>query len=57
MCIDLSNVRDPYVLEFLNIPEGYKYHEKYLEQRLIDNLQNFILELGKGFAFLKHQTP
>lgn len=47
--------KDPYVLEFLNIPEHYSYSEKHLEQRIIDNLQKFILELGKGFAFIARQ--
>ena len=47
--------KDPYVLEFLNIPEHYGYTEKHLEQKIIDNLQKFILELGKGFAFIARQ--
>ena len=50
---DLS--RDPYILEFLNIPEDYHYSEKDLEQKIIDNLQKFILELGKGFTFVARQ--
>lgn len=55
--IESSNdiVKDPYVLEFLNIPEHYSYTEKHLEQKIIDNLQKFILELGKGFAFIARQ--
>jgi len=48
-------IRDPYILEFLNIPENHQYNEKQLEQRIIDNLQKFILELGKGFAFISRQ--
>ena len=48
-------VKDPYVLEFLNIPEKYRYSEKELEQKIIDNLQEFLLELGKGFAFIGRQ--
>jgi len=48
-------IKDPYVLEFLNIPENYRYSEKELEQRIIDNLQMFLLELGKGFTFVKRQ--
>ena len=48
-------IRDPYVLEFLNIPEMSQYSEKDLEQRLIDNLQMFLLELGKGFTFVARQ--
>jgi predicted nuclease of restriction endonuclease-like (RecB) superfamily len=52
---DIDITKDPYVLEFLNIPEHYSYTEKQLEQRIIDNLQKFILELGKGFAFIARQ--
>ena len=48
-------IKDPFVLEFLNIPEQYQYHESELEQTLIDNLQQFLLELGKGFAFIARQ--
>ena len=48
-------MRDPYVLEFLNIPEHHRYNEKQLEQKIIDNLQHFILEMGKGFAFIARQ--
>jgi predicted nuclease of restriction endonuclease-like (RecB) superfamily len=48
-------VKDPYVLEFLNIPEHHSYSEKHLEQQIIDNLQKFILELGIGFAFIARQ--
>lgn len=51
--IDLTP--DPYILEFLNIPEHHSYSEKHLEQRIIDNLQKFILELGKGFTFVARQ--
>ena len=48
-------VKDPYVLEFLDIPERKRYSEKDLESRIISNLQNFLLELGKGFAFIARQ--
>lgn len=48
-------LRDPYILEFLNIPENQLYLEGELEERLISNLQNFLLELGKGFTFEKRQ--
>ncbi|MBI2135534.1 DUF1016 domain-containing protein [Candidatus Woesearchaeota archaeon] len=48
-------IRDPYVLEFLNISQDSKYTEKELEQKIIDNLQKFLLELGKGFAFIGRQ--
>src|SRR5690554_7725389 len=49
-------VKDPYVLEFLNIPENHKYLENELEEKLISNLQNFLLEVGKGFTFEKRQS-
>jgi len=48
-------IKDPYVLEFLKISESHQYTEKELEQRLIDNLQMFLLELGKGFTFVARQ--
>ncbi len=48
-------VKDPYVLDFLKIPQSHKMTEKDLEQKIIDNLQMFILELGKGFAFVARQ--
>jgi len=48
-------LKDPYIFEFLGIPEQYQYTENELEQRLIDNLQMFLLELGKGFAFVSRQ--
>ena len=48
-------IRDPYILEFLNIPEGSQYSEKELEQKIMDHLQSFLLELGKGFTFVERQ--
>lgn len=48
-------VKDPYVLDFLRIPQSHKMTEKDLEQKIIDNLQMFLLELGKGFAFVARQ--
>ncbi|MEK7263243.1 MAG: PDDEXK nuclease domain-containing protein [Bacteroidota bacterium] len=48
-------IKDPYVLEFLNIPQNEKYLEGDLEEKLIQNLQSFLLELGKGFAFIGRQ--
>lgn len=48
-------IKDPYVLEFLGIPEKHQYLEEDLEKRLISNLQHFLLELGKGFAFIGRQ--
>ncbi len=48
-------IREPYVMEFLKIPEPYHLSETELEKRLIDHLQAFLLELGKGFAFIGRQ--
>ena len=48
-------VKDPYVLEFLKIPESHLLNERDLETRLLNNLQAFLLELGKGFAFVARQ--
>ncbi|MCB9233740.1 MAG: DUF1016 domain-containing protein [Bacteroidia bacterium] len=48
-------VKDPYVLEFLKIPEPHHLSESELEKRLIEHLQHFLLELGKGFAFIGRQ--
>ena len=48
-------IKDPFVLEFLNIPRQEVYLEGDLEQKLIQNLQTFLLELGKGFAFIGRQ--
>ncbi len=48
-------VRDPVVLEFLGLPEAGRVLEGDLEQALIDHLQAFLLELGKGFAFVARQ--
>ena len=48
-------IKDPFVLEFLNIPQQYQYLESELEENIISNLQQFIMELGKGFAFIGRQ--
>jgi len=48
-------IREPCVLEFLKIPEPYQFNETDLETRLINHLQEFLLELGKGFAFVGRQ--
>ena len=48
-------VKDPYVLEFLNLPQKERYLEGDIENELIKNLQTFLLELGKGFAFIGRQ--
>lgn len=50
-------VRDSYTLEFLGIHEDYRFSETLLEQRIIENLQLFLLEMGKGFTFVKRQYP
>jgi hypothetical protein len=42
-------------LEFLNLDDSAKYHEKEIEQAIIDNLQKFLLELGRGFTFVDRQ--
>ncbi len=48
-------LKDPYVLEFLQLKENKSFVESELEQALIDKLQEFLLELGKGFAFVARQ--
>ncbi len=51
----LSLLKDPYVLEFLNLAEGSELREKELETALINDLQTFLLELGGGFSFVARQ--
>lgn len=48
-------LKSPMVLEFLGLPDAHELHENKLEQAIIDNLQNFLLELGKGFSFVARQ--
>lgn len=48
-------VKDPYVLEFLGLKEDASYSESDLEQAIIDKIEHFLLELGKGFAFMGRQ--
>lgn len=48
-------IKDPYVFEFLNLPEPIDATELEIESALIANLQNFLLELGKGFSFVGRQ--
>jgi predicted nuclease of restriction endonuclease-like (RecB) superfamily len=48
-------IKDPYIFEFLGLPERDVYSEDELESRLIQNLGAFLLELGKGFAFIGRQ--
>ncbi len=49
-------VKDPYVLEFLGLPEKAEYSESELENKLIDKLETFLLELGKGYTFVGRQV-
>ncbi|MBU1122400.1 MAG: DUF1016 family protein [Candidatus Omnitrophica bacterium] len=48
-------VKDPYVLEFLGLRENTRYLESQIENAIIDKLQHFLLELGKGFCFVRRQ--
>lgn len=48
-------LKDPYVFEFLDLPDIPMLHESQLEQAIIDNLQSFLLEMGKGFSFVSRQ--
>ena len=50
-------IKDTYTLEFLNMPEKAVYEESELEEKIIDNLQKFLMELGKGFTFVGRQYP
>jgi predicted nuclease of restriction endonuclease-like (RecB) superfamily len=50
-----EQIKDPYVLEFLGLAEKSNLHESELEQALIDHLQKFLLELGRGFFFVARQ--
>jgi predicted nuclease of restriction endonuclease-like (RecB) superfamily/predicted GNAT family N-acyltransferase len=51
-----DSLKDPYILEFIGLPENEKYSESELEQRIIDKLEHFLLELGKGFTFVGRQV-
>lgn len=51
-----DTLKDPYVLEFLGLPEATRYSETELEQKLIDKLEHFLLELGKGYTFVGRQV-
>lgn len=55
MNINREFIKDPYVLEFLGLPETPDYLESRLEQAIIANLQKFLLEMGKGFSFVGRQ--
>ena len=48
-------IKDPYVLEFVGLPDRLLYNESDLENGLMNNLSQFLLELGKGFAFIGKQ--
>jgi predicted nuclease of restriction endonuclease-like (RecB) superfamily len=48
-------LKDPYILEFLDLQESKKYAESEIEQAIIDKLQEFLLELGRGFSFVARQ--
>ncbi|MBO7442087.1 MAG: DUF1016 family protein [Paludibacteraceae bacterium] len=48
-------MKDPYVLEFVGLPPYPNHQEKELENVLVDKMQDFLLELGKGFSFIKRQ--
>ena len=50
-----DTIKDPYILDFLGLPDSKQIHESKLESAIIDNLQSFLLELGKGFAFVARQ--
>ena len=49
-------IKDPYVLEFLDLPPNEHYYESNIEQALLDHLQKFLMELGRGFAFVGRQV-
>lgn len=48
-------IKDPYILEFIGLPEHTEYSENDLEQELINKLEHFLLELGNGFTFVARQ--
>jgi predicted nuclease of restriction endonuclease-like (RecB) superfamily len=48
-------LKDPYVLEFLDLPSTPQFHESQLEDAIITRLQQFLLELGRGFSFISRQ--
>jgi predicted nuclease of restriction endonuclease-like (RecB) superfamily len=52
----LDIIKDPYILEFLNLPEQRQYSENDLKTAIIDKLAHFLLELGKGFTFVGRQV-
>ena len=56
LVVEKPIVKDPYVLEFLGLPLDSSYSESTLEQRIIDKVQAFLLELGKGYTFVGRQV-
>ena len=51
----VDTIKNPYILDFLGLPDSDVLHESKIEKAIIDNLQSFLLELGKGFAFVGRQ--
>ncbi len=51
-----DTIKNPYILDFLGLPDFQVHHESEIEKAIIDNLQSFIHELGKGFAFVGGQS-
>ncbi|NOY93760.1 MAG: DUF1016 domain-containing protein [Deltaproteobacteria bacterium] len=51
----IDAIKQPYVLDFLDLPEAHQLRERDLETAILDKLQHFLLELGKGFAFIARQ--
>ena len=51
----LNLLKDPYILEFLNLSESVDFSERQLEDALVTRLRNFLMELGKGFSFVGRQ--
>jgi predicted nuclease of restriction endonuclease-like (RecB) superfamily len=51
-----DSLKDPYILEFVGLPDNEKYSESELEQKIIDKLEHFLLELGQGFTFVGRQV-
>ncbi len=51
-----DSLNDPYILEFIGLPESLKYSESKFEQKIIDKLEHFLLELGKGYTFVGRQV-
>ncbi|SIT18345.1 PDDEXK nuclease domain-containing protein [Belliella pelovolcani] len=51
-----DSLKDPYVLEFMGLPDEFRYSESDFEQKLIDKLEHFLLELGKGYTYVGRQV-